>query len=327
MTRVLTRADVVGLVQPHEVVSLVEQAHADLTRGTAVLGPPDAMPLDGTDKAFIPMSAVSARHQMASVKLLADMPSNRDHMLATQRSTIMLVSTRTGECEAILDGRVPTLLRTAAASAVATRHLARPRAEVLGLLGAGSLAIEHVRAIRTVREIRTVLVWSRSRSTAARFVEEAALEGVDVVTLRSAADVVADAHILCTLTPSREPVVEGGSMSPGLHVNAVGAPPRPDHREIDSVGVKRARIVVDSSLTIHETGDLVIPLGEGVLTPADLSVELGDVVSGRAPGRISPEEITLFKSVGIGLQDLALSELLVSRARATGVGHEVDLTA
>lgn len=284
------------------------------------------MRLSGSDGTFVPMCAVSSRHGLSAVKLLSDMPGSRALGPGTQRSTVMLLSAATGECVAVLDGREPTRLRTAAASAVATRHLARADAKVLGLVGAGALAAEHLRSIRLVRDIEKVLVWSRSADTVARFLVEVGAEGVDIVAVPTVADVVTAVDVLCTLTPAREPVVEGAWMNAGLHVNAVGAPPRPDHREIDTVGMKRSRIVVDSRLTVHETGDLVIPLHEGALTSADVAVELGDVIAGFAPGRSNDEEITLFKSVGIGLQDLEICRLLVDRARALGVGSEIDLT-
>lgn len=326
MTLILSRGDLAGLVEMDEVIGLVEQAHADLAGTGAFLATPHAMPYDGTDRGFIPMAAVSDRHRLAGVKMLADMPSNRALGLSTQRSSVMLTSTETGECVALLDGRVPTQLRTAAASAVATKHLARPEAGVLGLIGAGGLAVEHLRAIRLVRQISTVLVWSRSAETVGRFVEQTADLGVEVVPQATAADVVSGAEILCTLTPAREPVVEGAWMTPGLHVNAVGAPPRPDHREIDTVGMKRSVIVVDSRLTRSETGDLMIPLAEGALTEEDIATDLGEVITRRRPGRTAADQITLFKSVGIGLQDVVLCQLLVERARAAGRGHEADLS-
>ncbi|GAB7007421.1 alanine dehydrogenase [Nocardioides sp. AN3] len=323
---ILSRGDMVDLVTPGEVLALVEQAHADLADASSFLAEPAAMPFAGTDHGFIPMGAVSGRYRLAGVKLLADMPGNRARGLATQRSTVLLLSADTGECVAVLDGRLPTQLRTAATSAVATRHLARPDASVLGLIGAGALAVQHVRAIRLVRQIGTVLVWSRSLETVARFRTQVADLDVEVVAMPTAADVVSGAEILCTLTPAREPVVEGAWMTAGLHVNAVGAPPRPDHREIDTVGMKRATVVVDSRLTRTETGDLMIPLAEGALTDDDIDVELGDVITGRRAGRVSTDQITLFKSVGIGLQDVVLCQLLVERARAAGAGLEVDLS-
>jgi ornithine cyclodeaminase/alanine dehydrogenase len=327
MTLVLSRTDVAGLLEPAEVIAAVEQAHADLARRQAVLASPHGVRLDGGDTGFIPMTAVSARHELASVKLLVDMPSNRQLNLSAQRSTIMLVSAATGECEAILDGRDPTLLRTAAASAVATKHLARTDSKILGLVGAGALALEHLRALRVVRDVTTVLVWSRSRGTLERFLDQASVEGVELIAAESVVDVVSGADVVCTLTPGREPIVEGRWLTPGTHVNVVGAPPRPDHREMDSAGMSRATVVVDSRLTVQETGDLVIPLREGALSPQDLEVELGQVVAGLRPGRTGPEQITLFKSVGIGLQDLAICQLLLERARAAGRGRDIDLTA
>ena len=134
--------------------------------------------------------------------------------------------------------------------------------------------------------------------------------------------------IVCTLTPSREPIVEGAWFKPGLHVNAVGAPPRPDHREIDSAGMARARVFLDSIATaMHDSGDVLLAIADGAITKNQVATELGDVINGAAPGRTSREDITLYNSVGIAMQDLAIGSLLLARARQKGVGLEIDLGA
>ncbi len=131
---------------------------------------------------------------------------------------------------------------------------------------------------------------------------------------------------MCTLTPSREPLVEGGWFHPGLHVNAVGAPPRPDHREIDARGMALSKLFLDSAATaFHESGALLLAIAEGAITAADAQVELGDVLAGMAPGRTSDHDITLFNSVGLAIQDLAIGSLILDRDRAAGRGIEVDL--
>ena len=132
--------------------------------------------------------------------------------------------------------------------------------------------------------------------------------------------------MVCTLTPSRDPVVQGAWFRPGQHINAVGAPPRADHREIDSAGMARARVFLDSRATaMHESGDVLLALAEGAITTADVGPEIGDVITGTAPGRTSPDEITLYNSVGIAMQDVAIAGLILAKARATGVGLDVDL--
>lgn len=325
MTLILRHSDISRLIDRTAVYDAVARAHADLARGTAVNPGPVSMPISGGGTA-IPMAA--SMHSSSSVKLLSDMPANAARGLPTQRSTVMLVSADTGECEAILDGRAITAVRTAAASAVATAYLSRESSTVLGLVGAGTLAVEHTRAIARIRGIEKVLVWSRSTATIERFADAVADLDVAVEHAESPRAVASGADILCTLTPSKDPIMRGDWFHPGLHVNAVGAPPRADHREIDSVGMQLATLFVDAtSTTLAKSGDAVLAIAEGVITAADLTTEIGHVIIGSASGRTSDDEITLFDSVGIGLQDLVTARTMMSRARAEGVGTEVDLTA
>ena len=281
-TLILTRSDVAGLVTMAEVIAAVETAHADVSGGTAAQPSPVAMSLKSSSASFLAMAALADRQGLAGVKLLADIPDNSKRQLPVQRSVLVLVSQETGACEAIMHGQIPTRVRTAAASAVATRHLARPDSRVLGLIGAGDLAVEHVHALLQVRSFERVLVWSRTPATAARFIERIGRDfpSLDVETAASPREVVEASDVVCTLTPSREPVVEGAWFKPGLHVNAVGAPPRPDHREIDSAGMARARVFVDSMGTaMHDLGDLLLAIADGTISEAQVVAELGDVIS------------------------------------------------
>ncbi|ARU52146.1 ornithine cyclodeaminase [Cellulosimicrobium cellulans] len=329
MPLVLTRSDLAGLVTPTQVIDVVQQAFADLADGTAAQAPLAVAAVD--DRAhFLPMTAVSPRAGLAGSKLLADIPANRERGLPAQRSVLVLADASTGEPVAVLDGGLPTRLRTAAASAVATRWLARPDARVLGLVGAGGLALEHVNAIAEVRPLEHVLVWSRSDATVRTFVERTTARHPDLKVTRvdSPASAVGSADVVCTLTPAREPVVRGAWFHPGLHVNVVGAPPRPDHREVDGEAMARARVVVDSvSTALHESGDALLAIAERAIDEAACGLELGDVVTGRATGRRTPDEVTLFDSVGLGLLDVAIGRLLVDAARRTGRGLSVDLSA
>lgn len=329
-TLILRRSDVDGLVAMAEVIAAVEAAHADVSRGAAVQPSPTALSLASGDAVFLAMPSLADRQNLAAVKLLADIPGNAGRNLPVQRSVLVLVSQATGACEAIIHGQIPTRLRTAAASAVATRHLSRRDSRVLGLVGAGELAVEHVRAILEVRAIERVLAWSRNPATVSRFAAriDGNFPGLAVESVASPRDVVVDSDIVCTLTPSREPIVEGAWFRPGLHVNAVGAPPRPDHREIDSAGMARARVFLDSRATaMRESGDVLLAIAEGAIADDEIGAELGDVITGAVPGRTSPDQITLYNSVGIGIQDLAIGGLLLKRARDKGVGVAIDLGA
>ncbi|MCE4263029.1 MULTISPECIES: ornithine cyclodeaminase family protein [Rhodococcus] len=325
MTLILNHSDITTLIDRSEIYDAVERAHADLARGDAFNPQPSAMPLPNGGNS-IPMTAATA--QSSSVKLLSDMPANAARGLPTQRSTIILSCAETGECEAVLDGRAITAIRTAAASAVATEYLSRKSSTVLGVVGAGTLAVEHTRAIARVRGIEKVLVWSRSATTIRTFEERIADLNLAVERSESPRAVTSAVDILCTLTPSHSPIVSGDWFHPGLHVNAVGAPPRGDWREIDSAGMRVASLFVDAtSTTLAKSGDALLAIAEGAITAEDLHTEIGHVITGQKPGRTSSDQITLFNSVGIGLQDLVTARILLSRARAAGVGTELDLTA
>ncbi|WP_067548081.1 ornithine cyclodeaminase family protein [Nocardia crassostreae] len=321
MTLILTRSDVLAMITLPEVFAAVRGAHADLARGAAVSPAPPAMRLPGSDAAFLVMAAASEPAGLAGVKLLADIPGNADRGLPVQRSAILTVGAADGDCEALLDGGAVTRFRTAAASAVATAALARPDSRGLGLVGAGALARAHVEALRPVLPFDRIVVWSRTEATARAFADDT---GADIAD--TAEKVVQAADVLCTLTPAREPVVRGAWFPPGLHVNAVGAPPRADHREIDSEGMRRARVIVDSRLSaLHESGDVLIPLREGAFGPEHVEDELGEILIGAKPGRVDAHQITLYNSLGVGLQDLATARLLVDIARRRGIGTEIDL--
>lgn len=330
MTRILTRKHVEGLLTIREVIDAVELAHADLANQLAIQPAPSTLSFDPSDSAVLPMAARAKRQGLSVVKLLSDIPNNAARGLPVQRSVIVLVSEATGACEAIIDGQIPTRQRTAAASAVATRHLARRDSRVLGLVGAGNLAVEHVGAIAAVLPIVRVLVWSRTQKTVDSFIKRvnSLHPGLEVEAVGSAEDVVRRSELVCTLTPSREPLVRGEWFSAGQHINAVGAPPRADHREIDSIGIARAKLFVDSVATaLKKSGDVLLAIADGAIGEGDVHRELGDVISGKAPGRSNADEITLFNSVGIALQDLAIGSLLVQRARANNIGLELDMSS
>jgi alanine dehydrogenase len=233
------------------------------------------------------------------VKLVTFYPYNQG--IPTHHATILLFKPETGEPLVSMDGRLITGVRTAAVSAVATKVLARPDTSVLAILGAGVQARSHLEALRLVRPFREVRVWSPRR--AAAFAREHGIRATS-----SAEEAVRGADVVVTATTSQTPVLLGEWLAPGTHINAVGAP-RPDWRELDDDVLHRARIYVDSrAATLKESGDVIA---------ADATVaELGEVVAGTKPGRQSPGEITLFKSVGLAVEDVVTAELVYRRALA-----------
>jgi ornithine cyclodeaminase/alanine dehydrogenase len=275
---------------------------------------------------MIPMVAASEPHRAVGLKVMTDAPDNVARGLPRQQSLIVLVDPGTGACEAVLDGAAITLMRTAAASAVATRQLANPGGTTLGLVGAGGQARAHLEAIRQVRPVKKVVVWSRSRSTAERLVKDLRGDDVELSVAGSPREVVAASDVLCTLTPSLHPIVLGEWLRAGMHVNVVGAPPRPSHREIDTEAVVRSRVVVDDAeVARQESGAIVVALAEGAVGPEHCRTELGEVVAGLSIGRRSPAEITMYTSVGVGIQDVVVARLVLDLARAKGLGIDIDL--
>lgn len=324
---VLTRSEIASVLDMDQVIDAVERAHGALSSGRAADLGPVMLPVPRSSALLVPMAG-AIPEGAGGVKLLTDTPENAHRGRPTQQSTIVLVDTATGACEAFLDGAAITAYRTAAASAVATKHLARSGPAILGFVGAGALARAHLLAIRCVRPVTGVLVWSRSPATAAAFAAFATEQGVPTTVFGSAQGVVEGADIVCTLTPSPTPIVKGEWFRPGLHLNAVGSPPRPEYREIDTEGVRRSRVVVDSvKVASHKSGDLLIPLAEKAIDRAHFREELGQLVTHERPGRANDREITLYKSVGIAVQDIATARLVVAAARQKGLGTDVALSS
>ena len=224
-------------------------------------------------------------------------------------------------CKPLRDASSITSIRTAAVSGLATRLLANDDASELAILGAGVLAMTHLDAVRAVRPITRVRVWSRSGTRAHEFAERARTKHeVEIVVHDSVQETVSGAHVVCTVTSARTPVLEGRWLSPGTHINAVGASIS-TARELDSDAVKMSRLFVDRrESALSEAGDFLVPKSEGVITDAHILGDLGDLLLKRTEGRTDRAEITLFKSLGLAVEDVAALRHIYERARAAGAG-------
>jgi len=291
----LDEAAVDRLLRMEEVIPAMERALADFSSGKAVQPVRTMLPV-AEHKGFLGLMPAYTGTALGT-KLVAFYPHNTD--VPTHHATILLFKPETGEPLVTMDGRLITEVRTAAVSAVATEFLARPDATVLAIIGSGVQARSHLEALRLVRDFREVRVWSPRR--AAAFAEE---HGVRAAA--AAEEAVRGADVVVTATTSPTPVLSGEWLSPGVHINAVGAP-RPDWRELDDEVLRRSRVYVDSREAAQKESGDVIAAGE-------ISAEIGEVTAGTKPGRRSAEEVTLFKSLGLAVEDVATAELIYHKA-------------
>jgi ornithine cyclodeaminase len=277
----------------------------------------------GMQKAFFGvMPAYIPDLPALGTKVVTVFPSNTAAGLPTHLATIMLLDPMTGELLSIADGRFITEARTAAVSAVSVKALARRDASLLAILGSGVQARSHLEAIALVRDLTAVRVWSPNAANLAAFAREMQPRTAAPITLAaSAQDAVEGADIVVLVTASHEAVVTREWIRAGAHLCAVGAC-RPDHREMDSGLVSSGRLFVDSRTgALAEAGDIVIPMSEGAFDESHIAGELGEVLAGAVAGRKSDAEITIFKSLGMAVEDVAAAHLAYTKAAERGLGR------
>jgi ornithine cyclodeaminase/alanine dehydrogenase-like protein (mu-crystallin family) len=254
-----------------------------------------------------------------SLKEIVISPGNSAQGLDPHQGAVMLHDGETGQLTALLNASAVTEIRTAAVSAVATRLLARPTASVVAILGAGVQGRSHVEAMRAALDDPEIRIWSRTPARAA-----AVAEATGATAVATAEAACAGADVICTCTSAREPVLSADMLTPGAHVNAVGSS-IPTARELTSDLVAAASLFVDRrESTLNEGGDYLFAVEEAGIGPDHIQAELGELLEGVHPGRQADEELTVFKSLGIAVEDLAAAELCVARARERGIGTEVD---
>lgn len=324
MVLVLSHADVERLLPIEECIDVMSDALAALARDElfqplrGVVRPPDAAGFFG----LMPAHRGGERPAFA-LKALTIVPNNPARGLDSHQGALLLSNGETGELEAVLNASAITAIRTAAVSAVATRALARADARGLAIIGAGIQARAHLEAIPLVREFERARIWSRTVA-AAEFLAAEAHAPFPVEVAESAEEALDGADVIVTATSSTTPIVQREWFAGGAHINAVGAA-IPTARELDTATVADAALFVDRRESAeNEAGDYLIPLREGAIGPEHIRAELGEVLIGAAPGRTSPEEITIFESLGIAVEDLAAADHVVRRACETGAGTEVS---
>ncbi len=273
------------------------------------------------------MPAVIDSPAAMGAKLVTVYAGNHARGLTSHLATIILLDPATGALVALLDGRYITEARTAAVSAVSVDRLARPDATRLAIIGSGVQARSHLDAIRLVRPLTGVRVWSPNAAHCAAFAQSASADtGLTVRAAASARTAVHDADIVVLVTASPVPVINDEDIAPGTHICAIGAC-RPTQREMPTALIARSRLFVDSrAAALVEAGDIVLPLKEGAFTADHIVGELGSLVLGRCEGRRSGDDVTLFKSLGMAVEDVVAAQLVVERARIAGLGTEFSLS-
>jgi ornithine cyclodeaminase/alanine dehydrogenase-like protein (mu-crystallin family) len=323
---VLSRSDVERMLSMQKCIELMEGALASLARGEVMLPLRPVLKIPESQNVFALMPAYSRSLNAIGTKLISVYPGNHGTPLDSHQGVVMLFDAGTGSPCALMDAVSITAIRTAAVSAVATKVLARTDARVLAILGSGTQARTHLDAMLCARPFKSVRVWSRDTSHARAFAQEAARRHVVDVSVSESAEVaVRGADVVCTVTAARQPVLLGEWLSAGAHVNAVGAS-LATTRELDTEAVKRSRVFVDRrESALNEAGDLIIPIQERAITENHIVAELGELLAGNAHVRRDARDVTLFKSLGLAIEDLACAVYLHEQARREGAGAWAEL--
>ena len=320
---VLTERDVERLIDIRTAIRTTREAFTAMARGETVMPPKVYLPLPrGSD--FRAMPAYLRHPPACGVKWVNVHPHNHARGLPTVMAVIVLNDPATGVPLAVMDGLLITKLRTAAAAAVAAHALARPESRTVGLVGCGAQADAQVAALAAVFRLRRVRVWGAFAGEASRFCARMRRSHREI-TFEPSASIercVREADVVVTLTPSHRPLVKCRWLSPGTHVNAVGAD-APGKQELEPRILREALVVVDEREQAIHGGELNVPISRGLFRPRDIHASLGEVLLGRKRGRRSNAELTVFDSTGLAIHDVALGAEAIRRARRHGAGRRV----
>lgn len=327
MPLLLGEADLKRVLDMRELIPAMRDALEHFSRGDVVQPVRPTLSIEPAGGYYSTMPAYlrDERGGALGMKSVTFFPGNAGGPFPTHLATVLLLDAATGALVALLDGRLITEMRTAAVTALAVDLLARRRAARLAILGSGVQARSHLRAVAQVRALTSVRVWSRTASHAQRFVRDmAGTVACPLTAAPSVAEAMRGADVVVAVTSAREPIVEAAWLEPGMHLCAVGSS-APDMRELDGATVARCRVFVDARASAAaEAGDLIMARAEGRIGPDHVVAELGEVAAG-APGRRSDGDITLFKSLGLAVEDVVAARLAYERALELRLGAEIGL--
>jgi ornithine cyclodeaminase/alanine dehydrogenase-like protein (mu-crystallin family) len=324
--RVLSAEDVRRALPMAEAVEATKAAFSQLSTGRAdvPLRTPLEVPAHNGVTLFMP--AYLADDDQMAVKIVSVFNDNPARGLPLIHALVVVVDATTGQPQAAMDGTYLTALRTGAASGAATDLLARPDARVAAIFGAGAQGRTQLEAVYAVRPIKGAWVFDLNPEQAAAYAKEmSARLSLPVSVAESPAEALRQADVVCTATTSSTPVFADADLKPGVHINAVGAY-TPQMQEIPAETVVRAKVVIDHhESSLAEAGDLIIPMDQGMIDKDHIYAELGEIAAGLKPGRTSDNETTLFKSVGVAVQDVAAAGRVLAAAERLRLGVEAAL--
>lgn len=321
----IDQSEVTQLLPMADCLSVMEQALMALGRGEAINPLRWGMPLPEQAGVLGMMPAYLGNPSAMGLKVISVLPRNHGTEYDSHQGAVLLFEAQHGSLIGMMDASEITAIRTAAVSGVATRLLAREDAGDLAILGSGVQACSHLEAMFLARPIRRVRIWSRTFSSAQRFAQrESERHRIPIQPMATAQAAVEGADLICTTTAAPTPVLMGEWLAPGTHINAVGSSVR-FTRELDTAAVVKSRLFVDRrESTLNEAGDVLFPKQEGAITDAHIQGEIGELLLGQIAGRRSSEEITLFKSLGLGVEDVAAAYYIYQKAVEQGKGTWVE---
>jgi len=312
-----------------EAIEVVKDAFVQLSEKKAQSPVRTSLKITDQGNVALVMPAFLEKTQALGTKLVTVFPLNPRNGLPSTQALVLLVNAETGTPQAIYEGTCLTRLRTGAATGAATQMLARSDARTLALFGAGGQAFFQIMGVLAVREIEEIRIYDpappRVESLLVELTKTLGARKLRIAKPTSPEKALVNADIIVTATTSSTPVFKGSLLSPGAHINAIGAF-KPEMQEVDEETILRARIFVDSTETcLEEAGDLIIPLNKGLIRREDIQGEIGEVVSGKKTGRRTSQEITYFKSVGNAVQDISVAQAIFQKAQEKGAGREIEL--
>jgi len=322
---VLTSDDVESILTINDTISVLEKSFIELSRKQVNMTDRDVFVLEDKNGWFGIMTAHVKNMAALGTKLVTVFPKNIEINKPTTQAVISLIDVNTGELIGIIDGSLITGMRTGATTGIATKYLSKKNSSKLSILGSGFQSKFQLMAICSVRNIKEIFINSPSIDSKSGYIHELEdLLNIPIIIEKNITKLL-NTDILVTSTTSPIPLFDGNLLDNGIHINCIGAHTK-ETREVDLRTIEKSKVVVDErSTALREAGELIIPLQNGEITDKIIYAELAEIVSGQKPGRITDDEITLFKSMGLSLEDISTAKLVFDKAIEKGLGRNLTL--